>query len=144
EARDRHALRARQLAGDRLHLRDILRGENGAGGPTARDPRAPEAAPHGSALASARRPPAPTQACARSRHSTTPLPRTRPSSLAAPPCAAACSRPPDAQAGSAPQRSTRSRAGSSLPPPTTFAALAANSSPNETELTAGSTKLRRG
>ncbi len=33
-------MRGRQLAGERLHLGDLLRGENGAGGPRALDPRA--------------------------------------------------------------------------------------------------------
>ena len=55
EARQRDALILGRLARDRLHLGDLLRGENGAGDPTALCPRAPRALARGSVFASPRR-----------------------------------------------------------------------------------------
>ena len=45
EARQRHAQDPGQLARDRLDLRDLLRGENGADDPRADDPLGPQGAP---------------------------------------------------------------------------------------------------
>src|SRR5438128_4309064 len=115
EARERGALPARKLAGDRLHLRDLFRGENGGGDPNALDPRAPPTADRGSVVASERRPPAPSPAGGRSPRSSTPQSRTEPSSPAARPCAAACNRRPGARARPAPRWPRRFDKGS-VPP----------------------------
>jgi hypothetical protein len=139
EARERDALRARQLAGDRLHLRDLFREENAAGDPTALDRRALAAARRRSAVASGRRPPAPSPGGGRSPRSSTPRPRTGPSSPAARPCAAACNRPPDARARPARQCSRRPGKGSVPASQHRFAASTATPS-SSTELPAGSTK----
>jgi hypothetical protein len=75
---------ARQLARDRLDLRDLLRGENGAGDPRAVGPASPRGAPAGIVFATWRRPPAPCPAGGRSRRWSSRRPRRARSALAAP------------------------------------------------------------
>jgi site-specific DNA recombinase len=104
EARERHALRLGQLAGDRLDLGDLFRGENGAGGPRACDPLIPPAAPGGSVFANARPRRRSSPSAGRSRRWSARLRRRGRAWRAAPACAAACSTPPGARAPSAPRR----------------------------------------
>ena len=139
EARERDALRSRQPAGDRFHLGDLFRGENGAGGPHACDPRAPANARRGSACASARPRLALSRGAPRSRRSSGPQPRRGSSSPAVLPCADGCSRQPDARAQPAPRCSRRSRTGSCLAWRRRFASRDVSPS-SPTELRAGSTK----
>ena len=115
EAAKRQPVRRRQLARERFHLGDLLRGENGAGGPRARDPRARPGAPRRTASANGRRHPPPSPAAARSPCWSAPQPRTGSSSPEPPPCAAACNTQPAAPTRRAPRRSTRSRKRSSWP-----------------------------
>jgi hypothetical protein len=105
EARERDALGARELAGDRLDLGHFLRGENGAGGPTALYLRGPRAALRRSVFASARPPPSKSQAVRRSRcWSRRPRPSTR-AWPAGPRGGGGCSRRRGARARPAPRRS---------------------------------------
>ena len=99
EARQRNALGLGQLARDRLHLGDFLRGENGAGDPTALDPRDPQVPPRRSVFASPRRD-RPT--CRRAR-------RSRDSCGPRPPAAQAWHEPPPGRptSGSPPAAPTR-------------------------------------
>jgi hypothetical protein len=115
EAGKRQPLRLWQLAGERLHLGDLLQGENSAGGPRAADPRARPAAPRRTASANAPPPAAPSPAAARSRWCSDRRPRTEPSSPPPPPRAATCNRQRDAPTPRAPRRSTRSQTRSDRP-----------------------------
>jgi hypothetical protein len=117
EARERQAVLSRQLAGDRLHLGDLFRGENGADGPRVLDQQGRRDAAHESACASARPRPAPCRAGRRSPGSSDRQPHTRPSSPAAPPCAGACNKRPAARAPHAQRSPSRSHKGSCPPPP---------------------------
>ncbi len=115
EARKRQPLRRRQLADERLHLGHLLRGENGAGGPRAHDPRARPAAPRRSASASGRLLVAPFPTGARSQCCSHPRRHTGSSSPAPPPCAATSNTRPGAPTRPAPHRSKQSRTRSSWP-----------------------------
>ena len=119
EPRQGNAQLRRQLTRDRLDVGDLLRGENGAGDPTALDPQDQPAARVGSDFASARQPPGCCRAWRRSPRCSAHRPRTAPAWPAAQPCAEACSTPPAAQAHAAPRRSTRSRRAGGPSPTTT-------------------------
>src|SRR5215204_1235107 len=139
EARQRDARLARQLARDRLDLRYLLRGKNGAGDPTALDPQDQPSARARSDFASGRQPRARYPSGPRSRHCSTRRPRKAPAWPAAPSCAAACNTPPAARARHAPRRSRRSRRDAG-PSPHSFDPTPAVPSPTQTELTAETTK----
>ena len=113
EARERQAVLSGQLAGDRLHLRHLVRGENAADGPAAvgREGR-PDAARR-SACATARPSVASSRGGGRSPHSSAPRWRARRSSPAAPGRAAPCSGRLGSAAPVPPPRSARSGRGSS-------------------------------
>jgi len=122
EARDRDALIVGQLARDRLDLRELFRGENGADDPTALDPQAPQDAARETDLATGRPPSCSSPAAWRSRRCCGPRPRATPASLATPHGAGACSTLHDAQARSARTSRGRSPERSDPASPTRFAA----------------------
>ena len=138
EARERDALLARQLAGDRLHLSDLFRGENDAGDPFASHPRAPRAAARRSVFASGRPPPCSSPAAHRSRRSSYPRPPTARASPSAPPGKDGCSRGHGARARFAHPDPAPPRKGCVPASPHQFAAPATPPS-SATGLTAGST-----
>jgi hypothetical protein len=91
EARERHAAGGRQLARDRLDLGDLLRGENGAGDPSAACPSIPQGAARRIFVASAlptlaRCPAAPRSRCRASppRHRARFAPAAPPETAASP------------------------------------------------------------
>ena len=108
EPRDRYAKLARQLARDRLDLRYLFRGENGAGDPRAACPLDPPGAPAGTVFATSRRPPAPCRAAPRSPHSSVPAPRRARSWPAAQSETAPSAAPRSPRAQHVPRRSARS------------------------------------
>ncbi len=113
EARERDALRARQLARERLHPRDLLRGENAADGQAVADHQDRPAAPRRSVSATTT-PCAPSsRAGARSPRSSAPQRQAGRSSPATPRRAAPCSGQPSNAAPAPPPRSDRSRKDSS-------------------------------
>ena len=75
EPRDRNAKLARELARDRLDLRQFLRGENDAGDPRAVCPSTRPADLVGTVIATSRRPPAPCPPSPRSPRSSIPATR---------------------------------------------------------------------
>lgn len=120
ETRERNAELTRQLARDRLDLRDLFRGENDAGAPRVVCPSTPPGAPQQSVFANARRHQDSYPAAYRSRHSARHQPRRAQAWRAEPPGADACSTQRHAQAHHAPVHSTRSSE-SAAPSPQRFA-----------------------
>ena len=104
EAAQRQAVRDRQLARDRLDLGDLLRGENGAGDPTAACPSTPPDDARRIFVATARPAPPMCPAGPRSRCRAGPRPHRARSARAAPPETAASPPARLAQAPRAPPR----------------------------------------
>ncbi len=113
-------MRGRQFARDRLDLGDLLRGENGAGGPRVACPSTPPNAPERTVFATARRCPEWYPVEQRSRYRPTRQPHTARSERAAPRATAASQPGRSAQARCAPARSTRSDDGPDVPSSSKF------------------------